>query len=513
MDELLDENSLVGAVRVFLFADDIITSSPFSHSNNEVQEAKQISFDSSIECPHLQNIVSPTSLQDGADKIIPTEIIISSDEEETGEIGDAFKHESVGEDALVSCEASSSSSSWSASESSSGSESSSESTSETSDDSMYKMSIPSFLNFLKNKEGFIPIDIQYSFPAMLIIILYSFAHIGFYDLATFIFTRYLSTIYPKRTVCNILNMTLGFIIMRCTGGLWDWSTECIDSEPYYYQFKQLKTMRKQMGGDFLAWWTSNMNNNRGTQDANEKRRELTRVEAAKRSLLVIDTRTMKWFKKHWIMAYILDLFAFYCVYNSCYDFYSNDFLWFASIPRHDLISGLPSLTMIPKDSMNTSPVFRNLLVPGPSPNLSEEEMKMWNGSQNISNICSAESCSATIGIHTDLSGDAAAVKNSIVSNFTTVTCSTDTCPAVDENHPPRIIESASVKPFLEFAEKLGKADANYIYSKVSPTSYYSFYGWEETMFLNQYRALGVGGLVIGLSLLLLKAINVDFFDM
>lgn len=497
MDGSYDCDSAIGGVRVLLFADDIMTSSPFNLNSVEASDTDTTSISCSpIESkneleqspPSITNKPKRCLQEEQICKAVPSEIYTRGDRDKNDYDENDYENEQEGIDENQDAYLSESSSSLESSslessslESSSSSSSSPAGSTSRSTEDLTTPTIPAFLNFMKNNEGFIPIDIQYSIPAMAIVILYCFAHLALYDVIIYLIS-YLTDIHPNPVVHNMFLMAFGFLLLRCSGGLWFWAT-CVDSDSYYYQFKATNNLRKKMAKKISAGpgpgpfgeHNRHDNDNDNTQKKNSQQ-VFTKLETAKRNILVKDTRILRWFKHQWTLSCIIQLFGFYCIYVPCSYFYSDTCMWYASIPRIELISGLPSLQK--QNSINLSSVFRSMLIAGPSPLLSDLEMEMWGEGPvlKLDAVCSAE----------------------------------DTCPATNGNYTSDS-EAAAMKTFLELSDSLYYADDEYLQSKVSSSSYYSFNGWYQAYFLTQYGQLAVSAVVFGLSFFLLTRMKINVF--
>ena len=404
-------------VKVLLFADDIITTSCFSH------EEKTIEF--------VPALLTETETQ------IPLEICTNHD--------DDLSHSSSG----------SSSSSASASASASLSL-------RSSDDEDIKPA-----SYASRTMGPLPIDIQFSIPAMIILVLYCFGHVALYDLTAILVGGFIG-LFTNQNIGNFASMAVGFLLLRLSGGIWFWS-EIVESEPYYNLFKTAKRSRLQ--------WAKKIKSARDCSDEDSGDSfKLSKMETLKGGLLVKDIHMLKWFKCHPNVTLVFGLLGFYFTYIPCNNFYSENLMNFVAVPRHEIISGLPSVKLT-TEGTNPSPIFRAILTPGPTPLLSQDEMSIWK----------------------EQVGDPQPWPDMALRRERV--CS-DTCSAIN----------GTLDSFLALEDDLYYEDEIYLRSKISPDSYYAFFGNCPAYFITTNGQVFADSIIFGVSAFLLSKVNVNLFD-
>jgi len=352
------------------------------------------------------------------------------------------------------------------SESSSGSSSSSSSSSwtvqisEDGDDSPHQTKPP------------LPIDIQFSIPAMAILVLYCFGHLSFFELTNLFLDSFGDCMHPRNA--NIIILAVGFLLLRLSGDLWYW-TSLVDSEPLSKCFKATKQYRLR-----LAQESTRISSSMGESSDTVNCVKLSKLENLKRAALIQDIHTMKWFKRHERLTMVISLLGFYFTYIPATFFYTETCLWFAALPRHEVISGLPSLKLT-EGVINASPIFRSMLATGPTPLLSKDEMDIWMEKVGV--------------VHTkpDM---ALRHERASEGSFTSSTCSAT---------------NGTLESFLALEDDLYYADAEYLNAKLSKASSGLFFGDPPAYFVTTKGMLVVNCFVFGCSMLLLSKAKVPFF--
>jgi hypothetical protein len=398
-------------VTIILYADEIVTISPFDHGH------KRVIFNPD---PSEQELTSHANIVGN----VPIEIYTSANHDQTSD------------------------------ESSSSSSASFSSSSLTSTSSIPAKHSPRTCN---NQP--LPIDLQFSLPATIILILYCLGHASFFDLMTQL-VEFLTMGFEDLRKANLCLLATGFLLLRATGDIWYWS-KIVQSFSFYNHYRKAMRFRFNLASRYNA--SSSDNENCGI------------IQNFKRKVLLTDVSTIHWFKRHPNLRMVLGLAGFYLFYIPCQYFYTETCMWFVSIPRQNIVSNLPSLKL--SDGINPSPIFRSIVTMGPSPLFSEDEMNEW---------------SKRVGVP-QLWPDMVLRRERF---------STESCSAVN----------GTLESFLELEDELYYADEDYLRSVLSSYSYYSFFGWSPAYFISTRGLLIVSSTVFALCSILLAKAKVAFFE-
>jgi hypothetical protein len=398
-------------VTIILYADEIVTISPFDHGN------RRIVFNPD---PSEQELTSHANIEGN----VPIEIYTSANHDDASD------------------------------ESSSSSSSTFSSSSLTS-----TSSIPAKLASRTYDKQLLPIDVQFSIPATLILILYCLGHASFFDLMTQIIDVFTRRFEDQRKL-NIFLLASGFLLLRATGDIWYWS-KIVQSFSFYNHYREATRFRFNLAKQYNV--------------SSSEHDNCDIVQNFKRKILIRDVNTLQWFKRRPNLRMVLGLVGFYLFYIPCQYFYMETCMWFVSIPRQKIISGLPSVKL--SDGINPSPIFRSIVTTGPSPLLSESEMNEW---------------SKRVGVP-QLWPDMVLRRERL---------STESCSAVN----------GTLESFLELEDELYYADEAYLRSTLSSNSYYSFFGWGPAYFISTWGLLAVSSIVFALCSILLAKAKVAFFE-
>jgi hypothetical protein len=302
----------------------------------------------------------------------------------------------------------------------------------------------------------LPIDLQFSLPAVMIIILFCLGHASFYDLVTQALDL-LTGSFQSRAKLNFGLMAIGFLLLRLSGEIWFYSSGVVDSDPFYNQFKETKLFRLKLANSYIALFK-------------DKKKGANKIEILKRHALVKDVKIMKWFKRHPNVMVVSSLIGFYLFYIPCAYFYAETCMWFVAISRQELINSLPSV--IQTEGVNPSPIFRSMLTVGPTPLLSQDEIDSWSEQAGIT-------------------------KPPIQDN------DSQSCSAIN----------GTLGSFLFLEDRLYLEDDAYLRSRLSSYSYYSFLGEATAYFISPKGYFTISSVVFGLSLSLLTKAKVGFFKL
>mmetsp|Transcript_4274 Transcript_4274/g.8177 ORF Transcript_4274/g.8177 Transcript_4274/m.8177 type:complete len:408 (-) Transcript_4274:121-1344(-) len=397
-------------VTIILYADEIVTISPFDHGH------RRIIFNPD---PSEQELTSHANIIGN----IPIEIYTSN------------KHDDLSSESSSSSSATFSSSSLTSTS-----------------------SIPAKQSSSTNNGHHLPIDLQFSLPATIILILYCLGHASLYDLMSQ-FVEFLVKELENQRDVHLGLLATGFLLLRMTGDIWYWS-KIVQSFSFYNHYREATRLRLDLANRYTSS-SSDYNN-------------CNMLQKFKRNILVRDVNNLKWFKRRAKLKMVLGLVGFYLFYIPCQHFYTETCMWFVSIPRHKIISGLPSLKLT--DGINPSPIFRSIVSKGKSPLLSESEMVQW---------------SKRIGVP-QLWPDMVLRRERL---------SFDSCSAVN----------GTLESFLELEDALYYADEEYLYSILSSQSYYLFFGSSPAYFISARGLLAVSSIVFALTSFLLAKAKVAFF--
>jgi hypothetical protein len=207
-------------VIIILYADEIVTLSPFDNEN------RRIVFNPD---PSEQELTSHANMMGN----VPTEIFTSDKQDD------------------LSIETSSKSSSFSSS-------------SLTSTSSIPARSSSQICNKLP-----LPIDVQFSLPATAILVLYCLGHTSFFDVMSQI-VDFVAKNYDDQRKVNLCLLLSGFLILRATGDIWYWS-KVIDSMSFYNHYKITTRFRFNLAKEYRA---SSSDSLRGDVIQNLKRKIL-----------------------------------------------------------------------------------------------------------------------------------------------------------------------------------------------------------------------------------------------
>jgi len=308
-------------------------------------------------------------------------------------------------------------------------------------------------------------------------ILYSLGHMAIYDIVAAVVAHMI--IHQNPMIQNMFLMVFGFLLLRVSGNIWFWSA-AVDSDSYYYGFKAAKKLRREKAkADITTTEYNESIKDHLTAKYESDEQILTKVEIVKRNVLAKDVKTLKWFKRHENVKMTLGTIGFYFIYIPCAYFYSESCMWLATIQRNELITDLPSLQTTKDMKFNPSPIFRSLVLAGPSPLLNPDEMSVWQDKALLS-----------------LWKEDASL------------CEEETCPAGDTSTSKDIM----MKSLIAFQDQLYYADEAYIKSKISSYSFYSFMGYAPANFVSEKGSVTVSAVVFSLSFLLLTCIKVHLFN-
>lgn len=401
-------------VQVLMYADDIITSSLVQHDNRKLEFNPDPS--------------SPPSRSQN-ERNVPAAILTHNAHDELSDCG------------------------------SSTSSSSSSSSSLTSSPSM---SLDNKSRMSNNDP--LPIDFQFSLPAIIIMILYCLGHASFFDLIMQSHDL-LAAKFQNPTRLNIGLMAMGFLILRLSGDIWFYSSGVVDSKPFHNQFKETKLFRLKLANRYIALFK-------------DKKKGEHKIEALKRHALVMDVKTMKWFKRHPNVMVVSSLIGFYLFYLPCVHFYNETCMKFVAIPRQDMINSLPSVKQ--SEGVNPSPIFRSMLTTGPTPLLSQDERDSWSKQAG-----------------TTIPWDDMALKREPMQYIS------QSCSAIN----------GTLDSFLSLEDRLYLEDELYLRSRLSSYSYYNFFGYGPAYFISSKGWFTISSLVFCFCFYLLTKAKVGFFDL
>lgn len=399
-------------VQVLLYADDIITSSIIDHENRKLEF-----------CPDR-------SARSQDERNVPSEILTNNANGELSESG---------------CSSSTPSSSTSSSLTSS----------------------PSMI-FDKQSKNYkncpLPIDFQFSLPAMLVMILYCLGHISLYDL----FTQALSFStrrFTNEIHLNIGLMATGFLLLRISGDIWYYSSGVVYSDSFYDQFRATKLFRLKLANKYVS------------QKKGKKIMDV-RIQTLKREALVKDIKLQKFFKRHPKVALVSGLIGYYLIYVPCVYFYSETCMKYVAISRQDVINDLPSVKK-QTEGVNPSPIFRSMLSVGQFPLLSQDEIDSWSDQAGVMQSWP----------------DMALRRERVYDN-------SQSCSAIN----------GTLESFLALEDSLYYEDEAYLRSKLSSYSYYNFFGYGPAYFMSSKGWFAISSIVFGICFILLAKVNVAFFE-
>mmetsp|Transcript_1333 Transcript_1333/g.2086 ORF Transcript_1333/g.2086 Transcript_1333/m.2086 type:complete len:409 (+) Transcript_1333:31-1257(+) len=399
-------------VQVLLYADDIITSSVFDHENRKLE----FSPDRSARSQNERNV--------------PSAIFTNNADAELSESG------------------------------SSSTSSSSTSSSLTSSPSM--MLDKDSKNYKKCP---LPIDFQFSLPAMLVLILYCLGHASFYDLFTQTLYFLTGRFEENPMKLHIGLLALGFLVLRTSGEIWYYSSGVVYSDSFYNQFRATKLFRLKLA-------------NKHVLQRKDKKIIDSKIQTLKREALVKDIKLQKFFKRHPKVGLVSGLIGYYLVYIPCNYFYSETCLKYVAIPRQDIINELPSVKK-QTEGVNPSPIFRSMLSVGPYPLLSKDEMDSWND---------------RVGVMQTFPDMALRIKH--------IPDNSQSCSAIN----------GTLESFLALEDSLYYEDEMYLRSKLSSSSYGAFFGDGPAYFISSNGWFAISSIVFGICFILLAKVNVEFFD-
>jgi len=410
-------SSLPLSVQVLLFADDIITTSSQTTSR---KNSKNISF--------LQVEVSQECKKDPDASTVPSAVYFDMNSDDNL-------------DSSSSSSSSASSSEW------------------TMDHNNKNTSTISGTN--DSMKRCLPIDVQFTLPAYAIVLLYCLGHCAFSELCTLAIDN-LACCCSSVLNVQIGMLALGFLLQRITGDIWYWSS-LVDSDAFYDKYRETKRYRLMLA--------------RGLCMGGSKS-PLTKSERAKRGILKKDIQIIKWFKRHEGCTMLISLLGFYLTYIPVDYFHKESCLWLAAIPRHEILSELPS-TKLTAGGINFSPVFRSIVsASGPSPLLSKEEVAFWD---------------ETVAVPQEIPDMALRREPIGPTNF---------CSGIN----------GTLESFLQMEDELYSEDEEYLKEHLSEFSYSTFFGDAPAYFISAKGIVAVNMFIFGCSVSLLLKGNFPFFD-
>ena len=188
---------------------------------------------------------------------------------------------------------------------------------------------------------------------------------------------------------------------------------------------------------------------------------------------------MKWFKRHPNVMVVSRLIGFYLFYIPCTYFYTETCMRFVAISRQELINSLPSV--IQTEGVNPSPIFRSMLTVGLTPLLSQDEIDSWSEQARLTQP------------RTDMG-----LKREPMQDNDSQSCSA---------------MNGILGSFLFLEERLYLEDDEYLQSRLSSYSYYSFLGEASAYFISPKGLFTISSVVFGFSLSLLTKTKVGFFEL
>lgn len=194
------------------------------------------------------------------------------------------------------------------------------------------------------KRNDLPIDVQFSIPSILILILYCIASLSFYSFCN----EFLEVVYKTRPNMTLdryyaILFAIGLFILRLTGNLWYWTGECQGGR-FYRVLKRSKRRRK-------AFVKSMIEQNTGRT----KNRIISYI-------IQLDTGVIKFFHRHNLLRGVLTVFAFNCIYISMYYVQSTKLQKYIAEPRDIYLKDLPSVKYFSKNNQHikSSMMYRAL---------------------------------------------------------------------------------------------------------------------------------------------------------
>lgn len=314
--------------------------------------------------------------------------------------------------------------------------------------------------------SYLPIDVVFTIPSVIVMILYMFASSAFYDIFVQ-FNSFVSNIFSKihYDTYSIVSLGLGVLLLRLTGDLW-WYGLKIDSESFYDRFYETKYRRKRIAKRHILLQTT-----------------LTYSDSfftkLKRSMTAMDVQILRYFREHYYLKLFVSLVGCYLVYLPCSHFYYSKMMKLAEIPRSTILESLPSTQE--SSGINPSPIFRSLLASEIS-DLKPEQIGKWNETIQVDHQW------PDLGLH----------RKSISESELAQSCSSF---------------NGTINDYLAWEDALYAKDYEYLYNLLSSTSYYAFFGSAPASLISSQGYFLASFSIFTISVCLLSYMKVSFLEM
>lgn len=313
--------------------------------------------------------------------------------------------------------------------------------------------------------SYLPIDVVFTIPSVIVMISYMFASSAFYDIFVQ-FNSFVSNIFSKihYDTFSILSLVVGVVLLRLTGDLW-WYGLNIDSERFYNQFYETKYRRKRIAKRHILLQRTLTDND-------------SFFTKLKSSMTAMDVRILRYFREHYYLKLFVSLVGCYLVYIPCSHFYYSKMMKLAEIPRSTILESLPSAQE--SSGINPSPIFRSLLA-SEITDLKPEQIGKWNETIQVDHQW------PDLVLH----------RKSMSESELTQSCSSF---------------NGTINDYLAWEDALYAKDYDYLYNLLSSNSYYAFFGSAPASLISSKGYFLASFSVFTISVCFLSYMKVSFLE-